>query len=62
MIVDHEINILSHTPVPYWQLNADFSVDGCEWNARVGKEAGTKMTKIGPSLGIELLKMKSTRD
>ena len=34
MIVDHEINILSHTPVPYWQLNANFSVDGCEWNAR----------------------------
>ena len=34
MIVDHEINILSHTPVPYWQLNANFSSGDCEWNAR----------------------------
>ena len=34
MIVDHEIIILSHTPVPYWQLSADFSSDGCKWNAR----------------------------
>ncbi len=34
MIVDHEIIILSHSPVPYWQLSADFSSDGCKWNAR----------------------------
>ena len=34
MIVDHEITILSHTPVPYWQLNADISSGDCKWNAR----------------------------
>tara|TARA_B100000900_G_scaffold58332_1_gene43852 strand:+ start:29586 stop:32333 length:2748 start_codon:yes stop_codon:yes gene_type:complete len=34
MIVDHEIIVLSHSPVPYWQLSADFSSGGCKWNAR----------------------------
>ena len=34
MIVDHEIIILSHVPVPYWQLNASFKSGDCNWDAR----------------------------
>ena len=34
MIVDHELEVLSHIPVPFWQLNADFSSGECNWNAR----------------------------
>ena len=34
LVVDHELKILSYIPVPYWQLNAKFSVDGASWTAR----------------------------
>ena len=34
LVVDHELKILSYVPVPYWQLNATFSVDDAKWNAR----------------------------
>ncbi len=34
MIVDHELEVLSHIPIPFWQLNADFSSGECYWNAR----------------------------
>ncbi|MEC7688448.1 MAG: DNA topoisomerase, partial [Candidatus Thermoplasmatota archaeon] len=34
LVVDHELKILSYVPVPYWQLNATFSVDESTWTAR----------------------------
>ena len=34
LVVDHELKILSYVPVPYWQVNATFSVDDAKWTAR----------------------------
>ena len=34
MIVDQEIEILSHIAKPFWQLNAEFSAGDAKWNAR----------------------------
>ena len=34
LVVDHELKILSYEPVPYWQLNATFTVDDAKWTAR----------------------------
>jgi len=34
MIVDHELEVLSHIPMPFWQLNATFTSGDCTWNAR----------------------------
>ena len=34
LVVDHELKILSYEPVPYWQLNATFTVDNAKWTAR----------------------------
>ena len=34
LVVDHELEVLSHVPVPYWQLNATFSAGDATWTAR----------------------------
>lgn len=34
MVVDHELEVLGHKPLPFWQLNADFSAGEATWNAR----------------------------
>jgi len=34
IIVDHEIEILSHNAKPFWQLNAQFSAGEAKWDAR----------------------------
>ena len=34
MIVDHELEVLGHQPVPYWQLEAKFTAGDATWNAR----------------------------
>ena len=34
MVVDHELEVLSHVPVPYWQLNATFHAGDATWMAR----------------------------
>ena len=34
LVVDHELEILSHVPVPFWQLNADFQAGEARWTAR----------------------------
>ena len=34
LVVDHELEVLSHIPVPYWQLNARFSAGDATWTAR----------------------------
>ena len=34
LVVDHELEVLSHVPVPYWQLNATFSAGEATWTAR----------------------------
>jgi len=34
MVVDHELEVLSHVPVPYWQLNATFHAGEATWTAR----------------------------
>ena len=34
LVVDHELEILSHVPVPFWQLNATFSAGDARWKAR----------------------------
>ncbi len=34
MVVDHELEVLGHKPLPYWQLNADFKAGEASWNAR----------------------------
>ena len=34
MVVDHELEVLSHIPVPYWQLNATFLAGEATWTAR----------------------------
>ena len=34
MIVDHELEILSHSPMPYWQLEAQFGAGVAKWPAR----------------------------
>ena len=34
MVVDHELEVLSHVPVPYWQLNATFTAGDATWTGR----------------------------
>ena len=34
LIVDHELEVLSHVPMPYWQLQATFSAGDGRWTAR----------------------------
>ena len=34
LVVDHELEVLSHVPVPYWQLNATFTAGGARWTGR----------------------------
>ncbi len=34
MIVNHEISVLSHIPLPFWQLEAVFESGEASWNAR----------------------------
>tara|TARA_Y100001968_G_scaffold290099_1_gene293651 strand:+ start:65 stop:2812 length:2748 start_codon:yes stop_codon:yes gene_type:complete len=34
LVVDHELKILSHVPLPFWQLNATFNIGESEWTAR----------------------------
>ncbi len=34
MVVDHEIEVLSHIPVPFWQLQATFQAGKAKWTAR----------------------------
>lgn len=34
LVVDHELKILSHVPVPYWQLIATFNAGKATWSAR----------------------------
>jgi len=34
LIVDHELEVLSHVPMPYWQLQATFSAGDARWTAR----------------------------
>ena len=34
MVVDHELEVLGHKPLPFWQLNADFTAGEARWNAR----------------------------
>jgi len=34
LIVDHEIKVLSHIPMPFWQLNATFSAGDAKWTGR----------------------------
>jgi DNA topoisomerase-3 len=34
LVVQHELEVLSHVPLPYWQLNATFKAGAAEWTAR----------------------------
>ena len=34
MVVDHELEVLSHVPVPYWQLSATFTAGDATWTGR----------------------------
>jgi|MDTC01.3.fsa_nt_gb DNA topoisomerase-3 len=34
MIVSHELEVLSHIPLPYWQLEANFKSESAEWIGR----------------------------
>ena len=34
LVVDHELEVLAHIPVPYWQLNATFTAGDARWTAR----------------------------
>ena len=34
MIVEHELHVLGHSPLPYWQLEANFKSDDAEWKGR----------------------------
>ena len=34
MIVDHEISVLSHSPAPFWELEAEFESGDAKWKAR----------------------------
>lgn len=34
LVVDHELEVLSHIPVPYWQLNATFTAGDARWTGR----------------------------
>jgi len=34
LVVDHELEVLSHVPVPFWQLHATFSSGEAKWTAR----------------------------
>lgn len=34
LIVDHELEVLSHVPLPYWQLQATFTAGDARWTAR----------------------------
>ena len=45
MVVDHELEVLSHVPVPYWQLNATFTA-GDAVGSVDGSAPATKMIQI----------------
>ena len=63
MIVDHEITILSHIHVPYWQLNATFNSGDCNWEARWERNGHKdEMKKDLNSNLIELLKKMNSID
>ncbi|MDP6869783.1 MAG: DNA topoisomerase [Candidatus Poseidoniaceae archaeon] len=49
MIVDHEIEILSHSPKPFWELEGTFECDGAKWSARWERK-GHKDDKNNPEL------------
>ena len=34
LVADHELEVLSHIPVPYWQLNATFGAGEANWTGR----------------------------
>ena len=34
MVVDHELEVLGHKPLPFWQLSANFKAGEATWNAR----------------------------
>jgi DNA topoisomerase-3 len=34
LVVDHELEVLSHIPVPYWQLNGTFVAGEANWTGR----------------------------
>ena len=34
LVVDHELEVLSHIPVPYWQLNGTFVAGEAHWTGR----------------------------
>ena len=43
MVVDHSLEVLSHVPVPYWQLSATFTAGDATWTV-VGKEVANRTT------------------
>ena len=49
MIVDHEIAILSHSPEPFWELEAKFTSGDATWSAR-WERAGHKDNPEKPEL------------
>ncbi|MDA0842513.1 MAG: DNA topoisomerase [archaeon] len=41
MIVDHELEVLSHIPEPYWQLHATFAHKGGSWTGKWSRSTPT---------------------
>lgn len=42
-VIEREIEIRNHVPIPYWQINAKFEKDGQTFNARYEKEKIMKL-------------------
>lgn len=38
LVVEHELTVLSHVPVPFWQLNAEFTAGDATWTGRWERE------------------------
>ncbi len=61
LVVDHELEVLSHVPVPYWQLNATFSAGEATWTAR-WERTGHKDDPERPEFKAHRITEKSEKD
>ena len=61
LIVDHEIDILSHNPEPFWELGAMFASGDATWSAR-WERTGHKDDPANPELKSHRIMEKSEKE
>ena len=61
MIVEHELEVLSHNPEPFWELEAKFSSGDAKWSAR-WERTGHKDDPENPELKAHRIMEKSEKE